>query len=110
MPPMITTTSELSSQMLSVPLATAVCDVPITAPMPASAEPTKNAIMNVRWMLTPSAATIARSSTPARITMPVRVRLSQTQSAMPITSASAEDEEARTGVGEAARCAGRRTG
>ena len=88
MPPMITTTSELSSQMPSVPLATAVCDVPITAPMPASAEPTKNAIMKTRWMLTPSAETIARSSTPARMTMPVRVRLSQSHSARPITSAS----------------------
>ena len=87
MPPMITTTSELSSQMPSVPLETAVCDVPITAPIPASAEPTKNAIMNTRWMLTPSAATIARSSTPARITMPVRVRLSHSQSARPMTSA-----------------------
>ncbi len=53
-------------------------------------------------MLTPSAETIARSSTPARMTMPVRVRLSQTHSAKPITSASAEDEEPRAGVGEAA--------
>ena len=73
--------------MPSVPLATAVCDVPITAPMPASIEPTKNAIRKTRWMLTPSAETIARSSTPARMTMPVRVRLSQIQSARPITSA-----------------------
>ena len=89
MPPMITTTSELSSQMPSVPLETAVCDVPITAPMPASIEPTKNAIMKTRCMLTPSAETIARSSTPARMTMPVRVRLSQTHSASPITSARA---------------------
>ena len=64
MPPMITTTSELSSQMPSVPLETAVWDVPMTAPTPASIEPTKNAIMKTRWMLTPSAETIARSSTP----------------------------------------------
>ena len=36
----------------------------------------------------PSALTIARSSTPARMTMPVRVFCSQSQSAAPITSAS----------------------
>ncbi len=84
---MITTTSELSSQMPSVPLETAVCEVPITAPIPASIEPTKKAIAKTRWMLTPSAATIARSSTPARMTMPVRVRLSQSQSARPMKSA-----------------------
>ena len=48
-----------------------------------------NAIAKVSWMLTPSAETIARSSTPARMTMPVRVRFSQSQSSAPIASAIA---------------------
>ena len=37
-------------------------------------EPTTNAIANVPWMLIPSAEVICRSSTPARITIPVFVR------------------------------------
>ena len=49
-------------------------DAPTAPPKAASAEPTTNAIANVRWMLMPSAEVIWRSSTPARITMPVRVR------------------------------------
>ena len=43
-----------------------------------------NAIANVSWMLIPIAETMSRSSTPARITMPVRVRLSQNHRPPPI--------------------------
>jgi hypothetical protein len=59
----------------------------MTPPRPASADPTTKAIANVSWMLIPSAETIARSSTPARITMPVRVRFSQSHSKRPIPTA-----------------------
>ncbi len=45
------------------------------------------AIANVRWMLIPSAETIARSSTPARMTMPVRVRFNQSHSETPMPTA-----------------------
>ena len=45
-------------------------------------------------MFTPSAETIARSSTPARMTIPVFVCLSQSHSATPTAMASREDEEA----------------
>ena len=73
-PPMITTTSELRSHWPSWPEATAPCEAPTTPPKAASDEPTTNAIAKVSWMLTPSAEVICWSSTPARITMPVRVR------------------------------------
>ena len=89
MPPMITTTSELSSQLESTPGARLANEPPITPPSPASAEPTKNAIANVSWMLMPRALTICRSSTPARITIPVRVFLSQTHRPSPTAIATA---------------------
>ena len=54
-----------------------------TPPNAASAEPTRNASAKTNWMLRPSAEVICRSSTPARITIPVRVRWSQSQSTMP---------------------------
>jgi hypothetical protein len=73
-PPMITTTSEFRSHWPSWPGATAPCDAPTTPPKAARDEPTTNAIAKVSWMLTPRAEVIWRSSTPARITMPVRVR------------------------------------
>jgi hypothetical protein len=74
MPPMITTTSEFRSQRPSWPEATPACEAKTTPPNAASAEPITNAIANVIWMLIPSAEVMSRSSTPARITIPVRVR------------------------------------
>ena len=64
MPPMITTTSELSSQTPSWPCEMLPCEVPTVAPSATSAAPTANAIANVTWMLIPSAEVICRSSTP----------------------------------------------
>ena len=58
----------------------------MTPPKPASAEPTTKAIAKVSWMLMPIAETMSRSSTPARMTIPLRVRCSQNHSAPPITS------------------------
>ena len=81
---MITTTSEFSSQLASTPGARLANDPPMTPPKPANAEPTTNAIANVSWMLMPIAETMSRSSTPARMTIPVRVRFSQNHSAAPI--------------------------
>ncbi len=77
MPPMITTTSELSRNCPSRPGASVPREPPKPPPSPARNEPTKKVIANVTWMLMPSACTIERSSTPALITMPVRVRFSQ---------------------------------
>jgi hypothetical protein len=59
------------------------CEPHTTAPKAASAEPTTKAIAKVRWMLIPSADVIFWSSTPARMTMPVFVRYSQSQRPMP---------------------------
>jgi hypothetical protein len=84
MPPMITTTREFSNQFASTPGARLAKEPPIAPPMPASAEPTTKATAKVNWMLMPIAETMSRSSTPARMTMPVRVRLSQNHSAAPI--------------------------
>ena len=61
----------------------------MTPPKPARAAPTRNAIANVTWMFTPIAETICRSSTPARIVIPVRVLFSQSQSAIPTTTPTA---------------------
>src|SRR5262249_23973903 len=83
MPPTITTTSELSSHWPSCPDEMFDCDAQTTAPRAATAEPTTTAIANVFWMLIPSAEVICSSSTPARITMPVFVLYSQTQSPTP---------------------------
>ena len=57
----------------------------MTPPKPASADPTTKAIANVSWMLMPIAETMSRSSTPARMTMPLRVLCSQNHSAAPMT-------------------------
>ena len=74
---MITTTREFTSALTSSPWPTEISEPPSTPPRPASAQPTVNAIAKISWMLTPSAETIWRSSTPARMIIPVRVRFSQ---------------------------------
>ena len=96
MPPMITTTSELSRNCPSSPGASVPNEPPKPPPSPARKEPTKNAIANVIWMLIPSACTIARSSTPARITIPVRVFLSQSQSSTPTPTAKKRMKRRKT--------------
>ena len=47
-----------------------------------------NAIANVHWMLIPIAEVICRSSTPARMTIPVRVFCSQSQRTTPTETPS----------------------
>ena len=76
--PMITTTSEKSSHCPSWPWPMDACT---TADDPARRRrrPTRNAIANVTWMLMPIADVICRSSTPARMTMPVFVRCSHSR-------------------------------
>ena len=110
MPPMITTTSELSRNWPSRPGASVPNEPPKPPPRPARKEPTKNAIANVTWMLIPSACTMARSSTPARITIPVRVLFSQSQSSEPDPDREEEDEEAEDGVLDALDAQVRRSG
>ena len=86
---MITTISEFSSHCPSVPGAAPANDAPITPPRPARNAPTKNVTANTTPMLMPSARTIGWSSTPARITMPIRVWLSHSHRNSPTTSAMA---------------------
>ena len=97
-PPMITTTSELSSHWPSVPVATPANEAPITPPIPARNAPTKKVTAKTMPMLMPSARTIAWSATPARMTMPMRVRLSHSHSSTPTTRAMAEHEQPAGGV------------
>ena len=85
---MITTTSELSRNLSSSPGASDSTVPPITPPRPASAAPMKNAPANTSWTLTPIAEVIARSSTPARTTMPKRVCRMTSQSTNPTATAT----------------------
>ena len=95
---MITTTSECSSHWPSAPVATPANEATITPPIPARNDPTKNVTANTMAMLMPRARTIDWSATPARITMPIRVRLSHSHSKAPTTMAMAEDEQPAGGV------------
>jgi hypothetical protein len=56
--------------------------------MPAMPAPKANTARNTCWMRTPDAAKMSRSSTPARISMPSRERLSTNHMAKPITIAA----------------------
>ena len=62
---------------------------PTTPPKPASPAPIAKVIANTSCTLTPQAASIARSSTPARIIIPTRVRCRKSHSSTPITIAMA---------------------
>ena len=84
-PPMITTTSECSSHWPSAPVATPANEATITPPIPARNDPTKNVTANTIPTLIPRARTIDWSATPARMTMPIRVRLSHSHSRAPTT-------------------------
>ena len=98
MPPMITTTSELSSQFESTPGARLANEPPTAPPSPASAEPTKNAIANVSWMLMPSALTIC-AVVDARADDHARPRLLEPEPERRARRRSrAEDEEPRRRV------------
>jgi hypothetical protein len=85
MPPTITTTSEASNNRVSSPGTIESSTAPMTPPRPARPAPIAKVVANTRFTLTPAAASIARSSTPARIIMPTRVRLRKSHSATPIT-------------------------
>ena len=61
---------------------------PTTPASPASPAPNANTMTKTSWMRTPLAASMSRSSTPARIMIPMRVRLSSHHITMPITSAA----------------------
>ena len=88
MPPMITTISEFSRNAVSCPGASEIIVPPSTPPMPASSAPRKKAPMKIRFTLMPSAATMSRSSTPARTILPKRVRLMIRNRPSPISSAA----------------------
>ena len=85
-PPTITTTSEASSSRVSSPGTIDSSTAPMTPPKPARPAPIAKVVANTRLTLTPTAASIPRSSTPARIIMPMRVRLRNSHSATPITT------------------------
>ena len=59
---------------------------PITPPRPASPAPMANVVANSLPTLIPEAASMPRSSTPARIIMPTRVRLRNSHSATPMAT------------------------
>ena len=61
---------------------------PMIPAIPASPAPNPNTARNTRWMRTPEAASISRSSTPARISMPSAVRFKTSHIATPITIAA----------------------
>ena len=84
MPPTITTISEASSSRVSSPGTIDSSTAPITPPKPARPAPSMKVIANTRFTLTPAAASMPRSSTPARIIMPTRVRLSSHHRPTPI--------------------------
>ena len=58
---------------------------PTTPPKPARPAPIAKVIANTSCTFTPHAESIARSSTPARIIIPTRVRCRKSHSATPIT-------------------------
>ncbi len=84
-PPTITTISDASSSRVSSPGTIDSSTAPITPPRPASPAPSAKVMANTRFTLTPDADSMARSSTPARIIMPTRVRLSSSHRPTPIT-------------------------
>jgi len=85
MPPTMTTTRLASSSRVSSPGTMLSSTAPITPPMPARPAPSMKVIANTRFTLTPAADSIARSSTPARIIVPTRVRLSSHHRNTPMT-------------------------
>jgi hypothetical protein len=86
---MMTTTSEFSSQAPSDPVAAPAKEAPMTPPTPARKAPTKKVTAKTTVTLMPSARTIGSSSTPARMTIPIRVLVSHSHSATPTTTATA---------------------
>ena len=62
---------------------------PTTPASPASPAPIANVMANTICTLTPVADSMARSSTPARIIMPTRVRFRKSHSATPMATAVA---------------------
>ena len=90
MPPTMTTTSEASRKRVSSPGEIDWKVPPTTPAMPARPAPKANTRTNTSWMRTPIAARMSRSSTPARTIMPMRVRLSASHMATPITTDAAK--------------------
>ena len=88
MPPTITTTRLASRKRVSSPGDSDWNVAPMIPAIPASPAPKPNTARNTSWMRTPEAASISRSSTPARISMPSAVRFKTSHIAMPITIAA----------------------
>jgi hypothetical protein len=87
MPPMITTIRELSRNLSSWPGATDSTVPPKTPASPARADPRKNAAAKTSCTFTPSADAMAPLSTPARTTMPKRVRWMSSHKERPMSAA-----------------------
>ncbi len=69
----------------------------MTPASPASAQPPPNTIMNTRGTLWPSASTISGFLSAAWMTRPMRVRVSSSQTATSISSASSITKERERG-------------
>ncbi len=66
-------------------------NVPPTTPArPASPAPNANTAANTSWTGLPDAASMSRSSTPARTIMPMRVRFSASHISTPIATEAAK--------------------
>jgi hypothetical protein len=94
---MTTTISELSRNCVSLPGANGSIVPPSAPPRPARAEPRKKTTANTSWMFRPRAEAIARSSTPARIAIPSRVRWIISQSANASTTAAPSTASRKSG-------------
>ena len=69
---------------VSSPGAMESSTAPITPPSPARPAPMAKVAANTRFTFTPEAESMPRSSTPARIIIPTRVRLRKSHSATPM--------------------------
>ena len=90
MPPTMTTTSDASRKRMSSPGARDWNVPPTTPARPASPAPKAKTATKTSWMRMPLAASMSRSSTPARIIIPIRVRLSSHHITTPMTTAAAK--------------------
>src|SRR5919198_1195828 len=106
-PPRITTISASGIMSPSSPGYAERMGPPMTPPAPASAEPRQNTTVKSRETGTPTARAMSRSSTPARIIAPRRVRSRSRYKPMPASTAIATTTSRYAGKASPARSTGR---
>ncbi len=88
MPPTTTTTKITDPTVAAMPGSVTKALPPITPASPASAAPPPNTSMNTRGTLCPSDSTVSGWVSAAWITRPMRVRVSNSQMAISISTAT----------------------